>query len=290
MKLRNNPVDYLIHLLLMLTALIMLLPFYNVLIQSFATPAAVAKQPLYLIPTVIDFSSYALIFKGHEVWDSLQVSLFVTLVGTFINMLATVCGAYALTKKKLPGHKIFIGLVIFQMLFHGGIVPTYLAMSDYNLLNNVMAMILPVAVNTYYLIIMMSYFRNLPEALEEAARIDGANDIQILIRIILPISVPTLAAISLFYAVDRWNEWWHAMIYIQDPTKQPLQLYLRQMLSDVSQMMSADLAADFSVSANVFTNGIKMAMVIVTVIPIMIVYPWLQRYFTAGVMLGAVKE
>ncbi|THF75708.1 carbohydrate ABC transporter permease [Cohnella fermenti] len=290
MKQRFTSADLGIHAILLLTAAMMILPFYNVFIQSFATPAAVARQPLYLIPTVIDFSSYELIFKGREVWDALGVSLFVTLAGTAVNMITTVFGAYALTKKRMPGNRIFVGLVIFQMLFHGGIVPTYLAMKDYHLLNNVFAMILPVMVNTYYLIIMMSYFRNVPEALEEAGRIDGANDIQILMRIILPISLPTIAAISLFYAVDRWNEWWHAMIYIQDVTKQPLQLYLRQMLSDVSQMMSADLAADFTVAANVFTNGIKMAMVVVTVIPIMLVYPWLQRYFTSGVMIGAVKE
>lgn len=290
MKQKTTIVDYAVHFVLLLTTLIMILPFYNVVIQSFATPAAIAKQPLYLIPTVVDFSSYKLIFKGHEVWDSLKVSLFVTLVGTMVNMMITVTGAYALTKKKVPGSKIFIFLVIFQMLFHGGIVPTYLTMKEYNLLDNIFVMILPVAVNTYYLIIMMSYFRNVPEALEEAGRIDGANDIQILLRIVLPISTPMLAAITLFYAVDRWNEWWNAMIYIQDSSKFPLQLFLRQMLSDVSQAMNSELAADFTSSANVYTNGVKMAMVIISAVPIMIVYPWLQRYFASGVMLGAVKE
>jgi ABC-type sugar transport system, permease component len=290
MRKKTTVADYAVHFVLLLTALIMILPFYNVVIQSFATPAAIAKQPLYLIPTVVDFSSYSLVFKGHEVWDSLKVSLIVTLAGTLTNMLITVTGAYALTKKNVPGNKIFIFLVIFQMLFHGGIVPTYLAIKDYHMLDNILAMILPIAVNTYYLIIMMSYFRNVPEALEEAGRIDGANDIQILLRIILPISVPTLAAITLFYAVDRWNEWWNAMIYIQDPAKFPLQLFLRQMLSDVSQAMNSELAADFTSSANVFTNGVKMAMVIISAVPIMLVYPWLQRYFTAGVTLGAVKE
>lgn len=290
MKQKVTLFNYVNHFILVSVAIIMILPFYNVFILSLATPAAIAKQPLYLIPTVLDFSSYRLIFKGKEVWDALQVSFFVTVVGTLVNMLLTVCGAYALTKKRLPGGKIIIALIIFQFLFHGGLVPTYLAMKNYHLLNNVFSMILPVAVNTFYLIIMMNYFRNVPEALEESAQIDGANDIQVLFRIILPISMPTLAAITLFYAVDRWNEWWNAMIYLKDMSKYPMQLYLREMLSDVSKTMNSELAADFTASANVFSTGIKMAMVVVTAIPVMLVYPWLQRHFTAGVMLGSVKE
>lgn len=291
MRHKNNLVDYGIHIILLAAALIMIIPFYNVVLQSFATPAAIAKQPIYLIPTTLDFSSYAVIFEKKDSWSALRISVFVTIVGLFINMLLTVCGSYALTKSRMPGQKVFIGLVIFQMLFHGGLIPTYLTMKNYGLLDNLFSMILPVAVNTYYLIILMSYFRTIPEALEESAKIDGANDIQILFRIILPISLPTIVTISLFYTVDRWNEWYNAMIYLKDATKYPLQLYLRELLADVSRLTSSDLASsELTDRSALYTNGIKMAMVVVTTLPIVLVYPWLQRYFTAGVMIGSVKE
>ncbi|OCT15177.1 ABC transporter permease [Paenibacillus pectinilyticus] len=291
MRHKLNVVDYGIHAILIVAALIMIVPFYNVVLQSLATPAAIAKQPIYLIPTTINFTSFKVIFENKAIWSAIRISSFVTIVGMLINMIITTCGAYALTKKHMPGQKLFIGLVIFQMLFHGGLIPTYLTMKNYGLLNSLLAMIIPIAVNTYYLIIMMSYFRTIPDALEESAKIDGANDIQILSRIVLPISMPTLATICLFYSVERWNEWYNAMIYLKDSSKFPLQLYLREMLASASVLANSDLAAtEISDHAAIYTNGLKMAMVVVTTLPILLVYPWLQKYFTAGVMIGSVKE
>lgn len=290
MKKRFTFPDYCIYTFLILISVMMILPFYNVLVQSFATPAAIAKQPVYLIPTVIDFQSYKVLFEDGTIWSALRVSFFVTIVGTLINMIVTLAGAYALTKQHLPGRKVFIGLIIFQMLFHGGLVPTYLTIKNYGLLDSMLSMILPVVVNTFYLIIMMNFFKQLPESIEESAKIDGANDIQILIKIVLPISTPTIAAISLFYAVDRWNEWYNAMLYLKDVNKFPMQLFLREMLADISRVVSGDFASELSTNANTYTNGVKMATVIVSTLPVLLVYPWLQRYFTSGISLGAVKE
>ncbi|NIK78719.1 putative aldouronate transport system permease protein [Paenibacillus castaneae] len=288
---RVSAADVCIHIFLMIVVLIMLLPLYNVLLISFATPAKIAKQIVYLWPTSFDITAYSYIFSDSQIWKSLNVSLFVTVVGTLINIVATTFGAYALTKKQMPGRNIFLVLILISMLFNGGMIPTYLLIKNMHLMNNLFSMILPLAVNTFYLIIMMNFFRTVPDALEESAKIDGANDIQILLRIILPISMPTVAAITLFYAVDRWNEWWSAFLYLQDTTKFPMQLYLREMLVDVNKIMNSSFASSFvSRKSDLYPQGVKMATVIVTILPVMLVYPFLQRHFSSGVMIGAVKE
>ncbi|WP_234032825.1 carbohydrate ABC transporter permease [Paenibacillus faecalis] len=280
-----------IHVVLMAVAICMIVPFYSVVISSFASVEAIGKQGVYLIPTSFDLSSYKYIFSGLQVWKSLGVSVFVTIVGTATSMLFTVCGAYAVSKKKMPGSKIILTCIVFTMLFSGGLVPFYLTVKNLHLLNNLASLILPTAVNTFYFIIMLSYFRTVPEALEESAKIDGANDLQILYKIIIPTSVPTMIAITLFYAVDRWNDWWSAMIFIRDTSKFPMQLYLREMLIDVNKMISGNVGSSFVDQArDTFPLGIQMAAVMITTLPIIFVYPWLQKYFANGVMLGAIKE
>ncbi|GGE02670.1 carbohydrate ABC transporter permease [Paenibacillus nasutitermitis] len=281
----------LINTLLLLLALVTVLPFYNVFITSFADPASVAKQQFYLLPTSFSTASYKMLLNGSNVGLALSNTLLVTVLGTVVNMLVTSCGAYALSKKGMPGRNVMMAAIVFTMLFGGGLIPYYLTIKSLHLINHFSVMILPVAVNTFFLIIMISHFRSIPPELEESAKIDGANDIYILFRIVLPISKPTLAAITLFYAVSRWNEWYLAMLFVNDPKKHPMQLFLRNMLIDVTKMRRDDMGADMlSQISQIYPDGLKMACVVVTMLPIMLVYPFLQKYFAAGVTLGAVKE
>jgi len=291
MKMRSNSADIAINSLLMLLAIITILPFYNVFITSFADPAAIAKQRFYLIPNSFNLSSYEMLLKGSYIGKAFTNSLIVTFAGTFVNMLVTTCGAYALSKKGMPGRQIMISGVIFSMLFSGGLIPLYLTIKGLHLINTFGAMIFPVAVNTFFLIIMINQFRSVPPSLEESAKIDGANDIYILMRIVIPIIKPTMAAIMLFYAVARWNEWYYAMLFMTESKMYPMQLFLRNMLMDVTKMARDDMgAAMISQLSDVYPDGLKMASVIVTMAPIMLVYPFLQKHFAAGVMLGGIKE
>lgn len=272
-------------------AVIMILPFYNVVIRSVATPAAIAKQTFYLIPTSFDLASFEAIFNGGNLIGAFMVSVIVTVGGTFLSMLITTCGAYALSKKTLPGRKFFMMGILFTMFFNGGLIPYYLNVKSLGLVNNLLVMMIPIAVNTFYLIIMINYFKGVPQSLEESAKIDGASQIRTLFNIILPISLPTMSAITLFYAVNRWNEWWNALLFISDKEKYPMQLYLREMLIDATRMTTNSTAESMmSNMQKVTPDGLKMATVIVTMIPIMILYPYLQKHFTAGVMVGSVKE
>lgn len=287
---KNNLFDVFVYTLCILIALLMILPFYSVVIQSFATPDAIAKQPLYLIPTSFDFSSYKLVIFGGKFLKAFGVSTFVSVVGTALSMVLTICGGYVLSKKELPGRRILILFVLFTMFFNGGLIPYYLNIKSLGLINKVAVMFVPNAINTFYMIIMMNYFKSVPASLEESAKIDGANYLTILLKIIIPISKPTIAAITLFYAVDRWNEWWSAMLFIMDTDKFPMQLYLRELLIDVNNLGNNMAQSMISSLKKTTTEGIKMATVVVTVLPIMLVYPFLQKYFAAGVMVGSIKE
>lgn len=190
-----------------------------------------------------------------------------------------------MSKKFVPGVKFLKKAIIFTMLFNGGLIPYYLTLKNLGFINNILVMILPTAISTFYLIIVINYFLTFSKSLEESAKIDGANDIFILFRIVLPASLPTLACITLFYSVDRWNEWWLAMIFISDLNKYPLQLLLRDMLTNY-----AKLEGHLGLShVKVYDQGLKMAVVVFTALPILCVYPFLQKYFTSGIMVGSVK-
>jgi ABC-type sugar transport system, permease component len=291
MKQRSTVADYFIHAFLMLLAVISISPFYNVIITSFADPAAVNEQSFYLIPTSFDLSSYEMLLKGSYIGYSVMNSLIVTFAGTLVNMLVTTCGAYALSKKGMPGRGVMMSGIIFTMLFSGGLIPFYLTIKNLHMINTYSAMILPVAVSTFFLIVMISQFRTIPRDLEESAKIDGANDIYILFRIVIPIVKPTMAAITLFYTVARWNEWYYAMLFMTETKMYPMQLFLRNMLLDVTKMARDDMgAAMVAQLSQIYPDGLKMASVVLTMTPIMLVYPFLQKHFAAGVTLGAVKE
>lgn len=287
---RLSMVDVIIHAILMLLTLLTIFPFYNVILMSFSNSAAISKQVVYLVPTTVDLSAYKYILHDARILKSFNITLFVTVVGTLINMVATLSGAYVLSKKGIPGQKLVMGGIVFTMFFNGGLIPFYLTMKNLGLINNLFAMVLPVAVNTFYLIICLAFFRTLPVALEESAKIDGANDIQILYKIALPISMPMIATIALFYAVDRWNEWWLGVLFMTDINRLPLQALLREILTNYQQILTGINASSvMTQNVSLQPEMIKMAVLVVSVLPIVCLYPFLQKYFTKGVMLGSVK-
>lgn len=205
-------------------------------------------------------------------------------------MVFSVTAAYVLSRKRLIGRKFFLSAILFTMLFSGGLIPTYLVVSGLGLDNSIWSMIFPSMISTYYLIIMKNYFVSLPASLEEAARIDGANEFVVMTRIFIPISKPFMATFLLFYAVERWNEWWNAYLYISDKNIKPLQIYLRDVLVNFNSQLATQAQSMMSSHNKVFVQSIQMATIIITMLPILCVYPFVQKYFVKGVLVGSVKE
>lgn len=287
---QRSTLDIVIAVILGFMTLAAIFPFYQVVLLSFADMASYAKHPLYLLPYCFDLTGYKTIFEDPMFFTSLGVTLFITLVGTSLNMFLSVMGAYVLSRKYLMGRKVILNLIIFTMLFNGGLIPTYLVIKNLKLVNTVWAMILPCGISTYYLIIMKNYFMSLPDSLLEAARLDGANEWNILTKVVLPISVPFMATFILFYAVERWNEWYLANLYINKAALYPLQTYLRNVLISMSNTLN-DIAKQFMQGhAKVNSTAVQMATIVVATVPILCVYPFVQRHFVKGVMVGGIKE
>lgn len=282
--------DVVLYLVFGLIALITIYPFYNVLIVSLANTLASATYSPYLYPHVFDLTGYKTIMSDTYFYRSLGTTLFVTIVGTTLNMVFSVTAAYVLSRKRLIGRKFFLSVILFTMLFSGGLIPTYLVVSGLGLDNSIWSMIFPSMISTYYLIIMKNYFVSLPASLEEAARIDGANEFVVMTRIFIPISKPFMATFLLFYAVERWNEWWNAYLYISDKNIKPLQIYLRDVLVNFNSQLATQAQSMMSSHNKVFVQSIQMATIIITMLPILCVYPFVQKYFVKGVLVGSVKE
>lgn len=287
---RNTQMDIVLYIAFTILALITLYPFYNVIIVSLSNTVSTARHTPYLLPYVLDLTGYRTIIGDPRFVSALMVSLFVTVVGITINLFLSVTGAYCLSRRELPGRRIFLSMITFTMLFNGGLVPTYMIMKSFGMVNSIWSMILPTAISTYYLIIMKNYFMELPEGLLEAARLDGANEWQILWKIAIPISKPFLATFALFYSVERWNEWYNAMLYINETNKQPLQIYLREILISLNSQLSSQAQQMISATQKVSGTAVQMAAIVITTVPIMVVYPYLQKYFVNGVMVGGLKE
>ena len=275
---------------LSILALITIYPFYNVLITSVANTQSIATHTPYILPYTIDWTGYKKILEDTYFFKSLGVTLFVTVVGTTINMFLSITGAYVLSKKDLIGRKVILWFILFTMLFGGGLVPTYLVNKEYGLVNSIWAMILPCAISTYYMIIMKNYFMSLPAGLIEAAKIDGANEWVVLTKVILPISLPFMSTFALFYSVERWNEWWNALLYINQKDLMPLQMYLREVLINFNTQLSAQAQIAVGTQAKVYMQSVQMATIVVATVPILCVYPFVQKHFVKGIMIGSLKE
>lgn len=287
---KSRTFDVVVIIMFAALALLTLYPFYNVIILSFSNTESVAKHIPYLLPFALDLTGYKTIIQDSDFINSLLVSLFVTIVGTAVNMVLSVIAAYVLSRKYLDGRNMIMSVIVFTMLFGGGLVPTYMVIKDMGLINKVWAMILPTAINTYYLIIMKNYFLGLPDGLFEAAKLEGAGEWTMLWKVAFPLSKPIMATFTLFYAVDRWNEWYNALLYINKKALSPLQIYLRDILTSLNSQLSTQAQQMMGSTQKVSTSAVQMATIVITALPIMLVYPYLQKYFVNGVMVGGIKE
>ncbi|NOU96399.1 ABC transporter permease subunit [Paenibacillus sp. LMG 31456] len=275
-----------IYIILSLIAVLTLFPFLYVIIISITPESEVIRRGIVLIPEQITFSAYKSVFNGGSgIWTAYQITLFRTIVGTMLNLIFTVLGAYVLSKKALPGRSGLLMFVVFTMLFSGGLIPTYIVVRSLELTNTVWALIVPGLVSVFNLVVVKGFFEQLPVELEESAKVDGAGELKVLVQIILPLSLPSIATIGLFYAVGHWNSYFDAVIYINKSSLMPLQVILRNILLSSQNQQNLELVNDATVSS----LAIQMASVIVSTVPILCVYPFIQKHFTKGVMIGAVK-
>jgi putative aldouronate transport system permease protein len=265
---------------------ICLYPLINVFAISFSNYPAYVKQPLMIIPRDIDITAYKRILTNPLLLSSYKNTIFVTLAGTAISVLLTVMTAYPLAKSKVKGSRGIMLFIVFTMFFNGGIIPTYMVVKNLNLLDSLWALILPTAMSTYNFIIVRNFLESIPDSIEESAKIDGAGYILILFKLIIPLSKPVLATISLFYAVSNWNRFFEAYMYITKRSNWTLTLLLREIVSDNSDVMNV---TDPTAAETVFPKTMQCATIVATTLPILFSYPFLQKYFIKGIMLGAVK-
>lgn len=284
----NRVFDVVNFVVIAVATLLCLAPFVHILAVSLSSAGPILSGKVSLLPVELTFDSYKQVFKDPSMIRSLGFTVLLTVLYTLLCMLMTIAAGYPLSKRKLRGRKLFMTVVVITMFFSGGIIPEYILVRSLNLLDSIWALVLPRLVNPFYLIILITFFNNIPEGLEESAEIDGSSHIRTLIHIILPLSLPVIATLSLFYAVGRWNGFQDTLMYINSPELYPLQLKLYQMIQNnmISDLLAAEGAGAMT---KLVSEGLKSASVMFATIPILLVYPWLQRYFVSGVMLGAVK-
>ena len=276
-------------LIIILISLTCLLPFVNVAATSLSSKSAILSGKVTFFPVELDTRAYKAIFSDPAMMRSLWFTVFITVVYTLFSMVMTILMAYPLTKKRLTGRKFFNFMALFTMYFSGGTIPIYLNIKELGLLDSPWSLILPGMLSTYNMIILKSFFSALPPELEEAATIDGANDFQILLQVYLPLSMASLATLTLFYAVGKWNSFQDALYYISTKAYQPLQLKLYHLIKGSQAVDIAAMEGGSSTVATDISESIEPASIIFATLPILVVYPFVQRYFVAGVTIGAVK-
>lgn len=277
-----------VYIIVGLVMIACLYPFYYIAIVSVSNGMDVMKGVVKLFPVGLNFESYKIVLKDPNIGRSYINTIVYTIVGTAGNIIFTTLCAYPLSRKKFYGRNAFTMMIVFTMFFGGGMIPSYLVVQNLHMINTIWALVLPGAISTYNMIIMRTFFTGIPESLNESAYIDGANDIQIFSKIILPLSLPVIATMVLFYSVDHWNSFFGALLYINEKKKLPLQLVIRNMV------IAGDLAdqnASMGAATNFITTDttIKYALIMVSTLPILIIYPFVQKYFVKGVMVGSLK-
>ena len=272
---------------MVLLIIITIYPMYYVVIASITDPAEVmANTGMLLWPKSFSFVSYKLLFEYPMMFISYKNTIIYMLLGTFISLSLTTLGGYALSRTEVPGTKVIMVFIMFTMFFSGGLIPKFLLVQELNIIDTIWAIVLPGSLSTMNLIIMRTSFMGVPKSLAESARIDGAGDFIILFRIMLPLSLAILAVMTLFYAVSYWNDFFTAMIYLKTREKYPLQLLLREILVTNS---TDELTVDMGNEKSLISQVIKYSTIVISTVPILCVYPFLQKYFTKGIMIGAVK-
>lgn len=280
-------VDAIIYIILGLIALSTVLPFLYVLAGSFATEKELTEKAFFIIPSVWSINAYRYAIETANILRGLRNSILLTALGTFCCMAFSLTFAYPLSKKHFRGRNWVMNMVIITMLFSGGMIPSYLVIQAYGLLDSWWALILPGLINPFNMIIIKNFFQGLPVELDEASYMDGANDLQIFLRVALPLSKPVIASISLFYGVGFWNDYFNAMIYLSSAEKYPIQIQLRSIILLTSKI--TDTSIDYDIMGAPPDKAVKMACTVIATVPILIIYPFVQKYFTKGVMVGAVK-
>ena len=276
-----------ISILLVLTGMLCFVPFWYIVWQSFSSNEAISAGKVGLLPVEFQLDSYLYVLKRAPFWKAAWITVLRVAVGLPLGMFLMVTAAYPLSKgKRFPGRDFYVWFIFFTMLFHGGLIPTYLVVRELGMLNTVWGMILPCAVNVFNMLLVLSFFRQLPVELEESASLDGAGHWRILWSIFLPVSKPVLATVALFTLVQHWNSWFDGMIYMK-ADRYPLQTYLRSII--ISFNFSNLTPLEQMQLSNFNENALKSAQMVIGTIPILLVYPFLQRYFVSGITLGSVK-
>ncbi len=284
---RTKTIDLLIALFCLLLIFICLLPMLNVLSRSLSSDQALIKRRVLLLPVEFTFESYFYVLKDAAFSRSLWWTGLLTVIGTCVSMTMTILCAYPLTYDNLKGRKIINTIILMTMYFSAGTIPNYILMKNLDLLNKPLVLIIPNCLSVFNTIILRSFFYSIPDSLKESAELDGANPFTVLVRIYLPLSTSALATLALFYAVGRWNGFSDALMYMTTPKYAPIQLKLYNIINNLSAIDTAQMEG--SAAAPTVSEGLKAASVMFATIPILIVYPWLQRYFITGVTIGAVK-
>jgi len=287
-KLSEKLIDITIVLLMGIIIIVTVYPMIYVLFASFSDGTRLMKHTgILLAPLGFDLSSYQAVFRNPMIALGYRNTTFLVVIGSIYSVFMTALGAYFLSRKNILWKGPIMFLIVFTMFFGGGLIPFFFVVRDLGLINSLWALIIPSSVTTFNMIIMRTAFMSLPDSFEESARIDGANDISILFRVILPLSMPVVAVMLLFYGVGRWNAWFHAAIFLRDRELFPLQLILREILiaNDLAVMTAGSDAADRMMLA----ATIPYALIIVATVPVLFIYPFLQRYFIKGVMVGGLK-
>jgi putative aldouronate transport system permease protein len=289
MKLQENIYQFIVGTILFLLAMSMVFPFLYIISISFTHSSVYVSNELRFWPEKWSIEAYQIIFAGEGFLASLKSSLFLTFVGTPIQIMISCMMAYMLSKQGLPGRKIMLNLVVFTLLFGPGLIPNYLLIRELGLLNTYWAIILPGTANAWTLLVMKSFFQNIPKEVEESAKMDGCSDMGVFFKIVLPLSKAMLAAFTLFAAVGLWNTYFSAIVYITDSFKWPLQVFLQQvvMSANVEEFMGSDFLQ--SLQVDVPAEVLKMATVVIVTAPIIAAYPFLQKHFAKGVMIGSIK-
>lgn len=266
---------------------IFIYPFIYTIAISLSDAKYILEKSIYLLPKGFTLEAYELILSDKKIWNAFLVTVQITVLGALLNIVMTTLAAYPLSRKNLKGSKPMLVFIVFTMYFSGGIMPTYILIKNLGLTNKLASLYLPIAISPFYMIIMMSYLRGLPPELEEAATIDGCSNVKVFTDIILPLCKPIVATLTLFYAIGHWNVFFNSILYIQDSSKYPLQVLLYQVLSVIGDDILNN--SDMADTTVLIPENLKAATVIVTIVPIAMIYPFLQKYFVKGITLGSIK-
>lgn len=283
MKHKIGLFDILNTIFLSVLTLTMLYPFVNLFVISVSSMDQVVKSgSMMLFPTSIHLDGYEYVFKYGNLLNAFKATLFITVVGTLVNLMMTSLGAYVMSCKELPGRNFLMSMIIITMFFGGGLIPSYLVVAKLHLVDSLWALILPTAIQSFNLILMRNFFQQIPQSLKEAARIDGSSELAILVKIMIPLSLPILATLALFYGVGHWNQYSQAIIYINNPKLYPLQVVIKGMYESAVGELEADRLPPP-------VETVRSATIMIATVPILFVYPFLQKYFVQGVLVGSVK-